>query len=61
MRKSIDVRFIMPEDMDIEDLVQIIQTGAFGTSIVHKNLESFFQVELEEALIQDNLIILQEI
>ena len=60
-RKSIDVKFIIPEDMDIEDLVWIIHDGANDVIITSTDDPSRkFQVELEEALIRDRLIILKE-
>lgn len=59
-RKSIDVKFIIPEDMDIEDLVRIIQAGTDDVGIRFRDNDNFFQVELEEALIRDRLIILKE-
>lgn len=59
-RKSIDVKFIIPEDMDIEDLVRIIQAGTDDVGIRFRDNDNIFQVELEEALIRDKLIILKE-
>jgi len=59
-RKSIDVKFIIPEDMDIEDLVRIIQAGTDDVGIRFRDNDNLFQVELEEALIRDRLIILKE-
>ena len=60
MRKSIDIKVIMPEEMDMEDIVNALHSGLESIKLTRKDYSETFQVEIDDVLLRDRLVIIKE-
>lgn len=59
MRKSIDIKFIIPEDMETEDITLAITVGLEHIDLLRKD-SKIFHAEVSDVLLRDRLVIIKE-
>ena len=58
-RKSIDIKFIIPEDIEMENIVDAIHIGLLELTFKNKEFNNF-TAEIEDVLLRDKLVIIKE-
>ncbi len=56
--KSLDIKFLIPDDMEMEDLVEALSLG-LDQLVFNRGNGSIF-TEVDEVLIRDRLVIIRE-
>ena len=59
MSKSITIQFVIPEDMETEDITTAVTVGLEHMDFVDKN-SKVFQAEVIEVILRDRLVIIKE-
>ena len=60
MSKSISIQFIIPEEMDTEDIINALHSGLESIKLTRKDYSETFQVEIDDVLLRDRLVIIKE-
>ena len=59
--KSLDIKFLIPNDMEMEDLVEAMALGFEEHNIFNRKTgQELFEAEVSEVLIRDRLVIVKE-
>ena len=59
--KSLDIKFLIPDDMEMEDLVEVLNVGFEELVLFNRRTgQELGDHEVTEALIRDRLVIIRE-